>query len=927
MNQDLHSKLLKKFNLDKLNNLENTISKLDELEKEDYQNPEISFLQGTINFLNGNELTAIEYFNKTINKKVRDVYDNIIEKFSSFHQHFITEDYDIKNKEEDLLVQSINILENIGRNLPLEENKNLELLLASKNRDLNMLTRPDASVTVFDLQSYSNRFNVKDILELKVSNVQPDIANKYHERFRPDAITYFQKNKISSDIANEFDERLFFITISNLIEEGTKPNITKKYDSRFDGFEIEALIKAKVSPKYTKLFPEKFDGKSISILKNLKINPEKIPKYDNRFKGIDIAHLIKGNVSNEVAIQFDERIDGEYISELISIKHTPEETYEFDERFDGYDIHNILYYGGYAEVANAYNKRFTGRAVGDFIRKRILPHQTNEFSERFWVGPIEFFIENKISPKEADEYPERFDMGDIRFMWEQYQITGKLASEYPETFDLLDITNCYENGLTPEKIKTEFPGTKKYLDLLELKSLNETQTFSKNYPDDFTTSFILELDRKNLTMHDLNKRNKKLWSYGIAEAIEKNISDEQLFEYGSRFEVSQIIDLIENEISYEETKEYPYRFASNDIIDLKKNNITIKQIKEYSNRFQGYEIINLIDNKIPAKEANKYPVYISEREIIALIENNINTKTVSKYNKDTSIQTIISAEKISPEKDFTKVNDSYELFLKLAMHTLSRQKEILGNPEDYNILEVGKGSVIVSKSKSYECYKFSPKSFLEYEKLNTIHEKTNSKIVLKPVELIGTHDFEQYMKLEFIKGDSLAQIIKKSNLEQDFVYKIGTQIIDGLIDMRRAGYWYHRDIRPQNIMITEENNVKIIDLEFATTDKKELVLEDGNYRFKGPNDLHSVGQVLYYAATGKHIFSNKKSKTGDLSDIKYVIDENRTKSLESKYEFRKLKNKINKNIKHEGLNNLLHLLFTAKHHDYRKIQRTYQEAL
>jgi len=75
----------------------------------------------------------------------------------------------------------------------------------------------------------------------------------------------------------------------------------------------------------------------------------------------------------------------------------------------------------------------------------------------------------------------------------------------------------------------------------------------------------------------------------------------------------------------------------------------------------------------------------------------------------------------------------------------------------------------------------------------------------------GTH----YMVWEFIEGENLAQRIKsRGMLPPREAVRLTIQILNGLEAIHRAGV-IHRDISPENIMITPEGNVKIIDLGVA----------------------------------------------------------------------------------------------------------------
>jgi serine/threonine protein kinase len=113
------------------------------------------------------------------------------------------------------------------------------------------------------------------------------------------------------------------------------------------------------------------------------------------------------------------------------------------------------------------------------------------------------------------------------------------------------------------------------------------------------------------------------------------------------------------------------------------------------------------------------------------------------------------------------------------------------------------------------------------------------------------------ISLDLIVGKSLEELIK-SNSCRDKVLRYGSHLMEGLLELQRAGIWYHRDLRPGNIIVDERSDAAvIIDLGIATDDRNALPKD--NRRFGGPNDLVSLGQIMYYIATGKHIFDKSQS--------------------------------------------------------------------
>lgn len=111
------------------------------------------------------------------------------------------------------------------------------------------------------------------------------------------------------------------------------------------------------------------------------------------------------------------------------------------------------------------------------------------------------------------------------------------------------------------------------------------------------------------------------------------------------------------------------------------------------------------------------------------------------------------------------------------------------------------------------------------------------------------HDFAalpdgaHYMVWEFIDGENLAQRLRtKGTLPPRQALRIAIQALHGLEAIHRAGI-VHRDISPENIMITADDAVKIIDLGVAKMDDPDAVSQTrtgifvGKLRYAAPEQL------------------------------------------------------------------------------------------
>src|SRR6266849_3213544 len=142
------------------------------------------------------------------------------------------------------------------------------------------------------------------------------------------------------------------------------------------------------------------------------------------------------------------------------------------------------------------------------------------------------------------------------------------------------------------------------------------------------------------------------------------------------------------------------------------------------------------------------------------------------------------------------------------------------------------------------------------------------------------HDFSalpdgsHYMVWEFIEGENLAQVIRRRGiLDPPYAIRLAVQTLSGLDAIHRAGI-IHRDVSPENLMITAAEQVKIIDLGVAKAEEGDNAATRtgifvGKLRYSSPEqlgflpegqkidaraDLYSLAIVLYEMLTGRPPF-------------------------------------------------------------------------
>lgn len=143
---------------------------------------------------------------------------------------------------------------------------------------------------------------------------------------------------------------------------------------------------------------------------------------------------------------------------------------------------------------------------------------------------------------------------------------------------------------------------------------------------------------------------------------------------------------------------------------------------------------------------------------------------------------------------------------------------------------------------------------------------------------VGHHDGTDFLVMELLEGDTVAQRVTKGPLPLDAVLTHGVEIASALDAAHRKGV-VHRDLKPGNIMLTK-TGAKLLDFGLA---KSATVMDNdpsavtvsqpltskgtilGTFQYMAPEQLEGIeadartdifafGAVLYEMATGKRAF-------------------------------------------------------------------------
>lgn len=193
-------------------------------------------------------------------------------------------------------------------------------------------------------------------------------------------------------------------------------------------------------------------------------------------------------------------------------------------------------------------------------------------------------------------------------------------------------------------------------------------------------------------------------------------------------------------------------------------------------------------------------------------------------------------------------------------------------------------------------------SFSRHERaLTVLQQETKKTQRLTHPNIISAYDFDRdgkiaFMTMELLQGISLDKLIEKNNygLAPEKADAILRQLTRAIVYAHDQGI-VHADLKPANIFVTSQGQVKVLDFGIAHAlqegrdhfDTRSLgaltptyasanMLQGGDLR--AVDDLYGLGCIAYGLLSGRHPFRRKKATEADAENVKPA----RIKSLNRK---------------------------------------------
>ena len=467
--------------------------------------------------------------------------------------------------------------------------------------------------------------------------------------------------------------------------------------------------------------------------------------------------------------------------------------------------------------------------------------------------------------------------------------------------------------------------------------INNYRKMLQKYRTNFTLKPIKDKDKNGILKKNKRKKKLPIFSRSLSKLNSNNNNNDEKNITNINDKSSFNNNECKNHRSTSYEKEHKDSFCSlNEIKKKYKNNYScckfdkdkmeLNQIDRFERRNPSLAIIketsDNINDKNKDKNKNKEKDSINSRKQSAKIIYSIN-KTRRKINLRESTpkiknKNIHSSEKLLnhtnyKQKNFTFKNKKYfniknnitsfDEYIKNLKNNNNGKNNNKSSIDDYIISsDLGIGSYAQVKlgihkitKKKYAIKIYDKNLIDDEEKMSTIKNEifilkelnNENDNIMKLYDIINTKKY-LYLILEYIDGISLLEFIQRKRnrrIEENLCKKIFYQIVKAILYCQNKNIC-HRDIKLENILILNDNVIKLIDFGFAVKCKKNEYQElfCGTLYYMPPeivnkekyipyySDIWSLGVLLYAMLFGCFPFkANKEDKLFQLINEGKVI--------------------------------------------------------